>query len=47
MYAGFLYDVDPLTQPGVELGKRYVHGLLGRPGCDPPRLEEANHPWRV
>lgn len=47
VYAGFLYGVDPLTQPGVELGKRYVHGLLGRSGCDPPRMEEANHPWQV
>ena len=47
VYAGFLYGVDPLTQPGVELGKRYVHGLLGRAGYDPPRVEEANHPWQV
>lgn len=47
VYAGFLYGVDPLTQPGVELGKRYVHGLLGRSGHAPPRLEEANHPWQV
>ena len=47
VYAGFLYGVDPLTQPGVELGKRYVHGLLGRSGYEPPRMEEANHPWRV
>ena len=47
VYAGFLYGVDPLTQPGVELGKRYVHGLLGRSGYDPPRMEEANHPWQV
>lgn len=47
VYAGFLYGVDPLTQPGVELGKRYVHGLLGRSGHHPPPMEEANHPWRV
>ena len=47
VYAGFLYGVDPLIQPGVELGKRYVHGLLGRSGHDPPPMEEANHPWRV
>lgn len=47
VYAGFLYGVDPLTQPGVELGKRYVHGLLGRPGYHPPGMEEANHPWQV
>ncbi len=47
VYAGFLYGVDPLDQPGVELGKRYVHGLLGRPGHEPPPPDEANHPWRV
>ncbi len=47
VYAGFLYGVDPMVQPGVELGKRYVHGLLGRPGYDPPPLEEADHEWRV
>ena len=47
VYAGFLYGVDPLIQPGVELGKRYVHGFLGRSGHDPPPMEEANHPWRV
>ena len=47
VYAGFLYGVDPLVQPGVELGKRYVHGLLGRPGYDPPPLEEADHRWQV
>lgn len=47
VYAGFLYGVDPLTQPGVELGKRYVHGLLGRSGYRPPRVEEANHRWQV
>lgn len=47
VYAGYLYGVDPLTQPGVELGKRYVNGLLGRPGYHPPRMEEANHPWQV
>ena len=47
VYAGFLYGVDPLNQPGVELGKRYVRGLLGRAGYDPPRTEQANHPWRV
>ena len=47
VYAGFLYGVDPLTQPGVELGKRYVHGLLGRSGYHPPPMEEANHPWQV
>lgn len=28
--AGTLFDVDPYNQPGVELGKRFAHGLLGR-----------------
>jgi glucose-6-phosphate isomerase len=28
--AAGLLDVDPYNQPGVELGKRYAHGLLGR-----------------
>lgn len=28
--AGALFAVDPYNQPGVELGKRYAHGLLGR-----------------
>jgi glucose-6-phosphate isomerase len=37
VYAGGLYDVDPLDQPGVELGKQLTYGLMGRPGFDPPR----------
>jgi len=28
--AGSLFDVNPFDQPGVELGKRFAHGLLGR-----------------
>jgi glucose-6-phosphate isomerase len=28
--AGGLFGIDPYNQPGVELGKRYAHGLLGR-----------------
>jgi len=33
-FAGFLYEVDPFDQPGVEAGKRYACGLLGRPGYE-------------
>ena len=29
--AGALYEVNPLDQPGVELGKRYTYAMLGRP----------------
>ena len=37
--AGALYEVNPLDQPGVELGKRYTYGQLGRPDADDARRE--------
>lgn len=37
-YAGALYGVDPLDQPGVEAGKRLTYGLLGRGGFEAPHL---------
>ena len=37
VYAGALYDVDPLDQPGVELGKQLTYGLMGRAGFDKPQ----------
>ena len=37
--AGALYDVNPLDQPGVELGKRYTYGMLGRPDARDARKE--------
>lgn len=30
--SGSLYNVDPLNQPGVELGKKFTYGLMGRDG---------------
>jgi glucose-6-phosphate isomerase len=30
--AGHLYGINPLDQPGVELGKKFTYGLMGRPG---------------
>jgi len=33
-YAGFLYEIEPFDQPGVEAGKRYTCCLLGRPGYE-------------
>jgi glucose-6-phosphate isomerase len=30
--SGTLYDVNPLDQPGVELGKKFTYGLMGRKG---------------
>lgn len=45
VYAGALYDVDPLDQPGVELGKRLTYGLMGKEGVDPPELMEPDATW--
>ena len=39
IFAGSLYDVNPLDQPGVELGKNFTYGIMGRPGFD-ESLEE-------
>jgi glucose-6-phosphate isomerase len=36
--AGALYEVDPLDQPGVELGKVLTFGLMGRDGFEDPEL---------
>lgn len=52
VYAGALYGVDAMNQPGVELGKRLTYGLLGRTGFEPPDLPEeptgnAASRWRV
>ena len=40
VYAGALYGVDPLDQPGVELGKQLTYGIMGRSG-----FEEAQREW--
>ena len=40
VYAGYLYDVDPFDQPGVELGKVMTFGLMGRGGYDAPNLSQ-------
>ncbi len=39
VYAGGLYGVDPLDQPGVELGKQLTYGIMGRGGFDAQRQE--------
>jgi glucose-6-phosphate isomerase len=47
VYAGGFYGVDPLDQPGVELGKHLTYGILGRTGFDEARAEyEAREPKR-
>jgi glucose-6-phosphate isomerase len=39
VYAGGLYGVDPLDQPGVELGKQFTYGIMGRAGFERFRAE--------
>ena len=45
VYAGGLYHVDPLDQPGVELGKRLTYGQMGRPGVEPAEIPEPDPEW--
>jgi glucose-6-phosphate isomerase len=45
VYAGALYEVDPLDQPGVELGKQLTYGLMGRPGAETAELPEPDPRW--
>jgi len=42
--AGGLYGVNPFDQPGVELGKRYTWGLMGREGFDKDGKEAEGEP---
>ncbi len=37
--AGAMFGIDPLDQPGVEAGKQYAYGLMGRPGFEEKRRE--------
>jgi glucose-6-phosphate isomerase len=39
IYAGAMYGVNPLDQPGVELGKQFTYAMLGRPDATEARKE--------
>jgi glucose-6-phosphate isomerase len=47
VYAGALYSVDPLDQPGVELGKRLTYGLMGKAGVERPDIAEVDPRWML
>lgn len=52
VYAGALYGVDPMDQPGVELGKQLTYGIFGRAGFEDARAEweareEKRGEWKV
>ncbi|MGO9244756.1 MAG: glucose-6-phosphate isomerase [Verrucomicrobiia bacterium] len=51
-YAGELYNINAFDQPGVELGKNYTYGLMGRAGFESKRREvesagQPNAKWVV
>ncbi|MGQ0767496.1 MAG: glucose-6-phosphate isomerase [Gemmatimonadota bacterium] len=43
-YAGSLYGVNAFDQPGVELGKRFTYGMMGRPGFADAAAELSRQP---
>lgn len=38
-FTGFLYGVNPFNQPGVEEGKNFTYGMMGKKGFDEKRIE--------
>ncbi|MGA2612295.1 MAG: glucose-6-phosphate isomerase [Spirochaetia bacterium] len=42
--AGGLFGIDPLDQPGVEEGKQFAYGIMGRPGYEAKRREVEGIP---
>ncbi len=36
---GFLFGINPFNQPGVEEGKNFTYGMMGKKGFDKKRLE--------
>lgn len=42
VFTAGLYNVNPLDQPGVESSKRYIQGMMGRPGFEKETQEAAN-----
>ncbi len=42
IFAGYLYNVNSLDQPGVEAGKNYTYGMLGRKGYEKIK-DEVDH----
>jgi glucose-6-phosphate isomerase len=42
-FLGELLDIDAFDQEGVELGKRFTFGLMGRKGFEPYRERFENY----
>ena len=45
--AAELYGVDPLGQPGVELGKLLTYDLMGREGSETPEIDDSDFRWFI
>ena len=45
VYAGGFYGVNPIDQPGVELGKQLTYGLMGRPGATAADIPAPDPRW--
>ena len=43
-FTGELFDINAFNQPGVELGKQYTYGVLGREGYDEMKREYDKKP---
>jgi len=43
-YAGYLLNINPFDQPGVEEGKNATYALFGRPGYEAKKAEMQNAP---
>jgi len=38
-FTGFLYGVNPFNQPGVEEGKNFTYGMMGKKGYEAKKEE--------
>lgn len=46
-FTGYLYGIDPFDQPGVEEGKKYTWGIMGRSGYEDKLKEYNDRPKKV
>lgn len=44
VFTGGLYNINPMDQPGVEAGKQFAYGLMGRKGFEAKRGEFEKRP---
>jgi len=46
-FTGYLYGINPFDQPGVEEGKKYTWGIMGRNGYEEKLKEYNDRPKKV